>query len=92
MASAAATNATTEVLNGIAKLANRTGRVYSFEAVRAKLLYAKHTLSATHSFRSYLTCPTQRNMGVRKAEIARLIEQYELVSAELERLRREAEG
>lgn len=35
----AATNATTEALNGLAKLAQRMGRGYSFEAIRAKLLY-----------------------------------------------------
>lgn len=34
-----ATNATTEALNGLAKLANRNGRGYSFEAIRAKMLY-----------------------------------------------------
>lgn len=33
------TNATTEALNGVAKLAQRSGRGYSFEAIRAKLLY-----------------------------------------------------
>lgn len=33
------TNATTEALNGLAKLVQRSGRGYSFEAIRAKLLY-----------------------------------------------------
>ena len=33
------TNATTEVPSGLAKLAQRSGRGYSFEAIRAKLLY-----------------------------------------------------
>lgn len=33
------TNAVTEALNGIAKLIERTGRGYSFEVIRAKLLY-----------------------------------------------------
>lgn len=33
------TNAYTEALNGIMKIANRNGRGYSFEAIRAKMLY-----------------------------------------------------
>ncbi|MDY7576538.1 ISL3 family transposase [Actimicrobium sp. CCI2.3] len=36
------TNAYTECLNGLIKLANRTGRGYSYEIIRAKTLYAKH--------------------------------------------------
>lgn len=35
------TNAYTEALNGLAKLANRTGRGYSFDAIRAKILYTE---------------------------------------------------
>lgn len=35
-----ATNAYTECLNGIIKVANRAGRGYSFDAIRAKVLYA----------------------------------------------------
>lgn len=34
-----ATNAYTEAANGLAKIANRNGRGYSFEAIRAKVLY-----------------------------------------------------
>jgi hypothetical protein len=34
-----ATNAYTEAANGLAKLANRNGRGYSFEAIRAKIIY-----------------------------------------------------
>lgn len=34
-----ATNAYTEAVNGIAKLIARTGRGYSFEAIRAKVLF-----------------------------------------------------
>ncbi len=34
-----ATNAYTEALNGLVKLTNKTGRGYSFDAIRAKLLY-----------------------------------------------------
>lgn len=33
------TNAITEALNGLAKIANRMGRGYSFEAIRAKMLF-----------------------------------------------------
>lgn len=36
------TNAYTECLNGLLKLANRMGRGYSYEIIRAKALYAKH--------------------------------------------------
>lgn len=36
------TNAYTECLNGLIKLANRMGRGYSYEIIRAKTLYAKH--------------------------------------------------
>ncbi len=36
---ASITNATTEALNGLAKLAQRSGRGYSYDAIRAKLLY-----------------------------------------------------
>lgn len=36
------TNALTEALNGVAKGVERAGRGYSFDAIRAKLLYAKH--------------------------------------------------
>lgn len=35
-----ATNAYTESLNGLMKLANRMGRGYSFEVIRARILYA----------------------------------------------------
>ena len=34
-----ATNAYTEAANGLAKIANRSGRGYSFEAIRAKIIY-----------------------------------------------------
>jgi len=36
------TNAYTEGLNGLVKVANRMGRGYSYEIIRAKTLYAKH--------------------------------------------------
>jgi transposase len=36
-------NAPTEALNGLSKIINRTGRGYSFKAVRAKMLYGRDT-------------------------------------------------
>ena len=36
-----ATNAYTEAANGLAKIANRNGRGYSFEAIRAKIIYGR---------------------------------------------------
>jgi transposase len=36
------TNAYTEALNGLIKIANRLGRGYSYEVIRAKTMYAKH--------------------------------------------------
>lgn len=36
------TNSYTESLNGVVKVANRMGRGYSYEIIRAKTLYAKH--------------------------------------------------
>lgn len=41
------TNAVTENLNGIAKGIERGGRGYSFDAIRAKMLYAKHLQKET---------------------------------------------
>lgn len=35
------TNAYTEALNGLVKIANRLGRGYSFEVIRAKVLYTR---------------------------------------------------
>jgi transposase len=37
-----ATNALTEALNGVAKGIQRTGRGYSFPAIRARMLYSRH--------------------------------------------------
>lgn len=87
-----ATNATTEALNGIAKLANRLGRGCSFEAVRVKLLYAKRSLETTHSFRSHLAYLDQQDIRVQLDEMLRLIAEYERVSAEIERLMHEDES
>lgn len=43
------TNAVTEALNGVAKLMERNGRGYSFEVIRAKLLYYYRHLDRTFS-------------------------------------------
>lgn len=40
------TNAYTEALNGIIKIANRNGRGYSFDAIRAKILYTNSSEEA----------------------------------------------
>lgn len=40
------TNAYTECLNGLIKVSNRLGRGYSYEIIRAKMLYAKHARKA----------------------------------------------
>jgi len=49
-----ATNAYTEAINGLTKLANRQGRGYSFDVIRAKMLFAPdnrpETLSSTADF------------------------------------------
>lgn len=45
------TNAYTECLNGLIKLANRTGRGYSYEIIRAKTLYAKQARKVGSSTR-----------------------------------------
>lgn len=37
-----ATNAVAEALNGVARVINRDGRGYSFQAMRAKMIYRKH--------------------------------------------------
>jgi hypothetical protein len=42
-----ATNAYTESLNGLMKLANRMGRGYSFEVIRARILYAPENAKTT---------------------------------------------
>ena len=38
------TNAYTEALNGVAKVANRLGRGYGFEILRARVLFSKHAV------------------------------------------------
>ncbi len=43
------TNAYTESLNSLIRVMNRLGRGYSFEALRAKLLFAEGALKPTNS-------------------------------------------
>lgn len=45
------TNAYAECLNGLTKLSNRLGRRYSYEIIRAKMLYAKHARKVGRSMR-----------------------------------------
>lgn len=45
------TNAYTECLNGLSKLSNRMGRGYSYEIIRAKVLYAKYARKVGSSVR-----------------------------------------
>jgi len=46
------TNAYTECLNGLMKVANRMGRGYSYEIIRAKTLYEKHARKVGSGVRS----------------------------------------
>lgn len=55
------TNAYTESLNGLVKVANRMGRGYSYEIIRAKTLYAKQARrigSGMKTFPAQATAPT----------------------------------
>ncbi len=45
------TNAYTEALNGVIKVANRNGRGYSFEAIRAKVLYMEEHMYRKRPYR-----------------------------------------
>lgn len=62
------TNAYTEGLNGLVKVANRMGRGYSYEIIRAKTLYAKHArtvgtgVKATGAPSSVSTSDTQNKV------------------------------
>ena len=46
------TNAYTECLNGLIKLSNRMGRGYSYEIIRAKVLYAKYARTVGSGMKS----------------------------------------
>jgi transposase len=66
------TNAYTESLNSLIRVINRLGRGYSFEALRAKILFAegahKHKLSR----------PIEKNYGADISTLIRMIENGEL--------------
>jgi len=53
------TNAYTEALNGVAKTINRQGRGYTFEVLRARLLYGKGPLEPWRLATVYPANPTQ---------------------------------
>lgn len=53
------TNAYTEALNGVAKTINRQGRGYSFEVLRARLLYGKGAAEPWRLATLYPANPTQ---------------------------------
>ncbi len=44
------TNSYTEAMNGVMKVANRIGRGYSFEVIRARILYAKNAREINRTF------------------------------------------
>ncbi len=52
------TNAYTEGLNGLVKVANRMGRGYSYEIIRAKTLYAKHARTVGSGLRASIPLPS----------------------------------
>ena len=72
------TNAITEALNGMAKIANRLGRGYSFEAIRAKMLFGPSKI--TGQFKppfgtdpmAFAGCYDCRDLGVSVAQILEL--------------------
>jgi transposase len=73
------TNALTESLNGLVKIANRMGRGYSFEAIRAKMLFGMPR--KTERFRApagtdwslYSGCYDYRDLGVPLAQLIELL-------------------
>lgn len=58
------TNAYTESLNGLVKVANRMGRGYSYEIIRAKTLYAKQARKIASGPRLHPSTPTVPTSGV----------------------------
>ena len=52
------TNAYTECLNGLVKIANRMGRGYSYEIIRAKTLYEKQARKVGSGIRSVIDAQT----------------------------------
>lgn len=61
-------NGYTEALNGVAKVINRSGRGYSFEVLRARLLFKEKTLIEPEI--AILNNRYQRNATVRRALLA----------------------
>ena len=57
------TNAYTECLNGLIKVANRMGRGYSYEIIRAKTLYAKHARKVGSGVR--LSTPSETSISTK---------------------------
>lgn len=51
------TNAYTEALNGVAKAANRAGRGYSFEVLRARILFGKKAKPSEQPWKLVTTSP-----------------------------------
>lgn len=58
------TNAYTECLNGLIKIANRMGRGYSYEIIRAKTLYAKHARKVGSGVRLTMPASTTSTKGI----------------------------
>lgn len=88
------TNACTEALNGIAKLIERTGRGYSFKAMRAKMLYSRKlqkTESSQPPARSahpevkYVGCPLEGPSPIFGTDIDALLKDLEAEARRLER-------
>jgi transposase len=52
-------NAYTECLNGLIKLSNRMGRGYSYEIIRAKVLYAKYARTVGSEVRLVVPSSTE---------------------------------
>jgi transposase len=75
------TNAYTEALNGLTKLIHRLGRGYSFEAVRAKMLYSEGLhMKRKPAYRNGWKKPTSRELKEQPAEY--LASVYEGISPE----------
>jgi transposase len=77
------TNAYTESLNSLNRVMNRLGRGYSFEALRAKILFAegahKHKLSPKHYVpKSTESEKPEKNYGADISTLIRMIENGEL--------------
>src|SRR5665647_2084295 len=58
------TNAYTECLNGLIKIANRMERGYSYEIIRAKTLYAKHARKVGSGVRLTTPSSTTSTKGI----------------------------